>query len=153
MTTILNSPGEFEPLLTDIANQVAVMDYQPVLQQAQHAIAEYEAGMFAGGFDSNLQDWLPLRPSTVKKKRHDRILVESGDLCLSLVEVGTPHNINAAERRGLLFGTDLEYAGFLEYGTSKMPARPPVGLAAETLDKLCEQIADETVRQLTAGGS
>lgn len=124
------------------------MDYSQTLQDFMPVLAEQEAGMFAGEYDSSLTDWTPLKPSTVARKGHDRILVDTGALRESLVHVGGPGNINEVAPRGMLFGTEVEYAGFLQDGTSRMPSRPPVGISDETLDKLCERIADATVEKL-----
>jgi|GEM_PF-3119063 phage gpG-like protein len=152
MTQTINDPSEFVPLLTDLQNQVDGMSLETVLQESLQDIAEYEAGMFAGEFASDLSPWAPLAVSTVKRKKHDRILIDTGALRESLVHIGGAGNIASATERGLIFGTEVPYAGFLQDGTSKMPARPPVGVSEETLDKLCDRIADDTVKQLAASG-
>ena len=153
MTTTINDVSELGPILKGLHAQLADMDYEDVLKQSQQDLAEYEAGMFAGEFDSNLEGWSPLATSTIKRKKHDRILLDTGALRESLVHIGGAGNIAATNSRGMLFGTEIEYAHFLQDGTRKMPARPPVGMSEETLDKLCDRIADDTVRQLAASGS
>lgn len=153
MTTTITDPTEIGPILWGLMTQARSMTYEPVLQESLQDIAEYEAGMFAGEYDSSLTSWAPLAASTIKRKKHDRILIDTGALRESLVHVGGSGNIAAAAERGLVFGTDVEYAHFLQDGTSRMPARPPVGISDETLDKICDRIADDTVRQLAASGS
>lgn len=145
---ILTNPADLNLIITDLQDRLKDADYSDPLGESQQDIAEFEAGMFAGGFDSNLVDWPPLKPSTIKRKGNDRILVETGALMASLVSVGGPGNINAVESRGMLFGTDVEYAIFHQDGTSRMPARPPVGMAEDTLKKLTDGIADSAVDQL-----
>ena len=149
MTTTVDAAAEFGPIIEDLQKQVAEMDYEDTLKESQQDIAAYEAGMFAGEFDSNLVDWAPLAASTIKRKKHSRILMDTGALRESLVHVGGPGNIAETNSRGMLFGTEIEYAHFLQDGTSKMPARPHVGMSEETLDKLCDRIADATVAQLS----
>lgn len=145
MTQTVDNIGE---LFADLNQAVQDADYSETLEAFMPRMAEQEAGMFAGEFDSNLEPWAPLKPSTIKRKGHDRILVESGDLRKSLVSVGGPGNISEVAPKGMLFGTDVEYASFLQEGTSRMPARPPVGISVETLDKLCDAVADATIEML-----
>lgn len=141
----LDTFTELDSLFHDLETKVADADYSETLEAFQPTIAAQEAGMFDGEYGSNLVSWSALNPSTAKKSGHDRILVETGALRQSLVNVGGPGNINATAKRGLLFGTDIECAIFHQNGTAKMPARSLVGLAEETLDKLCDRIADATV--------
>ena len=145
---IITNPADLNLVLTDIQDRLKDADYSDPLGESQQDIAEFEAGMFAGGFDSNLVDWPSLKPSTIKRKGQDRILVETGALMASLVSVGGPGNINEVESRGMLFGTEVEYALFHQTGTQRMPARPPVGMAEDTLIKLTNGIADSAVDQL-----
>jgi phage gpG-like protein len=148
MTTGFAGIDEFETMFHDLETAVSDADYTTTLEECQQDLAEQHAGMFAGEFDSNLNDWATLKPSTIKSKGHDRILVESGALMASLTSVGGPGNIHEVMPRGMLFGTEVEYAHFHQTGTKKMPARPPVGMSEETLDKLCDKIADATVEKL-----
>lgn len=148
MTEVLDSPEDIKTLFADLGQRVKVADYTEELEGFLPRIAEFEAGMFAGQFDSNLEDWSPLRPATIRRKGDDRILIDAGALRDSLIHVGGPGNIAESAPRGLLFGTNIEYAGFLQEGTSKMPARPPVGMSEEMLDKLCEVVADATVEKM-----
>ena len=148
MSSILDSIGDIETIFHDMKSKITDADYSETLDAFQPTIAAQEAEMFSSQRDSNGSPWAPLKPSTVKRKGHSRILFESGALMASLVTVGGPGNINAVSERGLLYGTDIEYAIFHQDGTSKMPARPPVGLSEETLTKLCDRIADKTVEIL-----
>ena len=135
-------------ILLDIETRVVNADYVSVLAPFQQDLAEQHAEMFTGQHDANGNAWAPLAESTIKRKGHSRILYESGDLAASLVTVGAAHNISAVAERGSLFGTDVEYAGFLQTGTSRMPARPPVGVSEENITKLTNQIADATVEKM-----
>lgn len=132
-------------LMRDIEDSVRDANYQPILQDFQQDIAEGEKAAFDGQHEPGGAAWAPLRPSTIARKGHNRILFETGALMTSLVSLGGPGNINATTERSLLFGTDIPYAIFHDQGTSRMPARPPVGMSEETLDKLCNKIADATV--------
>ena len=140
---------QLDAVIDDLKTQASELDYTQEMTDFLPELASYEAGMFAGEFDSSLVDWEPLRPSTIKRKGHDRRLFDMGALRDSLVHIGGSGNIAEAFPHGLIFGTDIEYAGYLQDGTSRMPARPPVGISEETIDKLCEVVADATVDKLT----
>ena len=140
--------NEFSAMLAGIGDQVAAMDYSDTLDEFMPVIAEQHASMFGSEQDSNGSKWAELRPSTIARKGHDRILFETGALRDSLVSVGGPNNIAEAFPRGLVFGTSDEKALFHQDGTSRMPARPPVGLSEETLGKLVDRVADATVEKL-----
>lgn len=151
MSEVLDGFGSIESLFHDMAERVENADYTEVLEPFQQTLAEQHAGMFAGEFDSNLIDWEPLKPSTIKRKGHDRILVEHGDLMRSLVTVGGSDNVHDVQPRGLIYGTSDPKALFHQFGTVKMPARPPVGVSEENLDKLVDQVADSTVEIMMRG--
>lgn len=93
----------------------------PVLNLIGKALQEREREAFeSGGFGQ----WAPLAGSTISRKGHDRILYETGALMESLTGgEGESFEVNGSE---LLFGTDIEYAGYLKAGTSRMPARDPI---------------------------
>ena len=62
------------------------------------------------------------------------LLRKSGRLYRSLTQVGGQDNINRQTRTRLEFGTDVPYADVHERGTSRIPARPVIGLLAEDSD-------------------
>ncbi len=145
MTQTINSIGE---LFAELETSLGAADYSEMFREFMPQLAEFEAGMFAGEYSSNLDAWAALKPSTVKKKGNDRILVNTGTLRESLVHLGGSGNIAEAGARSMLFGSEVEYATFHQSGTGKMPARPPIGICDETLDKICEQVAETTINQL-----
>ena len=140
-------------VLLDTEMRAQNVNYAEELEAFLPVIAAGEAMAFASQSTPDGSPWAPLAPSTVAKKGHSRILFESGALEASLVNVGGPGNINATACRGLLFGTDVEYAIFHQQGTARMPARPAVGMSEETVDKLAETIADATVEKMKFGGN
>lgn len=149
--TLVESLGSFvelDGILLDCSQRVVNADYTDELAESQQSIAEYEAKMFGGEFDANLDTWARLAKSTIKKKGHDQILVETGALRDSLVSVAGPGNVHEIMSRQMRFGTEVGYAMFHQYGTSRMPARPPVGMSEETLDKLVNSVADAIVGKM-----
>lgn len=77
---------------------------------AKGALGTYEFG------------WPPLKPETIARKATgDSPLLETGALRDSIT-----HNVDSNGKEAAV-GTDLDYAKYLEFGTSKMPARPFLG--------------------------
>ncbi len=135
-------------VLLDCELRLKGADYSETLEDFQEEIAQQNIDLFANECSSMFEDWAPLKPSTIARKGHDRILFETGRLKTSLTVVGGPGNVNKVTQRGLLFGTDVEYSIFHQTGTSRMPARPPVGLSVQLVDELANTIADAAVNKL-----
>ena len=62
------------------------------------------------------------------------LLRKSGTLYSSLVRPGSRGNINVQTSHSLEYGTDIPYADFHEFGTSRIPARPYLLYAVEDID-------------------
>lgn len=144
---------EFSTVVEQLGDQVVSMDFTQVLDDFLPEIASQHSEMFGGQHDSNGSPWAVLAPSTVARKGQDRILFETGALMESLVTIGGSNNIAEAFPRGLVFGTSDEKAMFHQEGTLRMPARPPVGLSEETLDRLVNRVADAAVENLRTGAT
>jgi len=145
ITEELNSIAELGGIFLDIEQRFNGLDYTEPLTEFQETIAKGEQAAFDGQREPGGSPWAPLSPVTVAKKGHSTILFETGALKASLVTVGGPNNINAVASRGSLFGTSDEKALFHTEGTSRMPARPPVGTNDEDVDGLTESLADHAV--------
>lgn len=116
-------------------------DFVPVLERA-HSI------FFAAEQSPTGIPWAPLARSTVRRKKHSRILVDTGRLLGSLSSSDHTDAIRDIEDRYLAFGTSVPYAIYHQTGTSRMPARPPVGLNEVILNLLCNRLADHVVEAL-----
>ena len=138
----------FDAVSNDLATVVQDCDYQPMLEEFQQVIAQGEEDAFRAQSTPGGEPWAPLAEVTIIRKGHDKILIETAALAASLVDVGGPGNINMTMSHGLIFGTDVDYTIFHETGTSKMPARPVVGMSDQTLDELCERVAQTTIDSL-----
>ncbi|EFL88292.1 phage virion morphogenesis protein [Ahrensia sp. R2A130] len=85
--------------------------------------------------------WSPLADSTVASKGTDNILVDTGGLAGSIQRtVGGDIAI---------VGTNLAYAGYLQGGTKKMPARPFIGISASDEQEV-RRVFESVVRRLAA---
>lgn len=148
MTTHTIDIGQFGSLFEDIQQQIETTDFFPVMHAAIQLIADGEKAAFNAGHGPNGEEWAPNAESTKRRKGHGIVLFETGALEKSLVEVDGPGNINDAGSRELIFGTNVSYSLFNEFGTSRIPARPHVGISDQLIDALTEEIADYTVSQL-----
>jgi len=61
--------------------------------------------------------WKPLAPSTVYKKGHSTILVDTGALRRSLTTPEAPYQILNIDNEGILFGTSRPWAYVHQYGS------------------------------------
>jgi phage gpG-like protein len=64
----------------------------------------------------------------IKNFPGEGILSATGNLRRSLTDRFGPNAVYEEEPQSLLLGTNIPYATYHQYGTSKMPARPPIGL-------------------------
>jgi phage gpG-like protein len=103
----------------------------------------------------NGSGWAPNAPSTIKRKGHGVVLRETGRLGVSLTQETHPDAVVeiVAEPSGCGFsrGTSVEYSGFNQNGTKRIPARPHVGLTEEACDEMTELGADLAIEHLKAG--
>jgi phage gpG-like protein len=99
---------------------------------AFEAIGEALLGISRQQFESEGRrssgGWQPLAQSTIDRKGDSSILFDSGALMASFSERGGDNTFWATDDF-LLFGSKLEYAGFHQRGTSRMPQRRPLELA------------------------
>ena len=143
----LNDPKELGGILVDVEERFKNADYAETLFPFLATLEQTHGQQFRSQQDSSGAAWAPLAASTIARKRHSRILYETGALEASLAG-NTGDSVRAVSHRGLLFGTQVEYAGFHQEGTSRMPARPPVGMQVQTLDEMVNAVADAAVEQL-----
>lgn len=84
--------------------------------------------------------WAALSPSTLRQKKTGAILRETGALAGSVAFMGA----SATEAR---VGAGTEYGVYHQFGTSKMPARPFIGIADRHRDKI-EQIFQSYLQEI-----
>jgi HK97 gp10 family phage protein len=90
-------------------------------------LLEDEAKRVLGTYDYG---WPPLAPETIASKAtDDSPLLETGALRDSIT-----HNLDA-DGKDAYVGTDIEYAKYQEYGTSRIPARSFLGGALHAKEK------------------
>lgn len=144
--------GILDDLFQSIEIGFKETDYTAPLVHSISTLEEQHAVMYDSGVDSNGEPWPPLSPTTIKKKGHDTILVDKQKMKASLIGPTGDSVRDIVEEGGIagaVFGTDVEYAHFHVTGTPIMPARPPVGISENTIDLVCNDVADHTVASMT----
>jgi len=144
----LDSLDALGGILLDVELRFNETTYKEVLTEFQETLRLGEVDAFANEREPGGTPWAELSPVTIAKKGHDIILFETGALQESLTNIGGTNNISEVEDMWSVFGTSDEKAAFHQFGTSRMPARPPVGTNDEAVDELAESIADHAVESL-----
>lgn len=83
--------------------------------------------------------WAPLSRNTRRKRGHG-LLVDTGRLLGSIQASNTDTQA--------IVGTNVNYAGYLQYGTRKMPARPFLGLSKSNTDEVQQAVENFIKRML-----
>jgi HK97 gp10 family phage protein len=116
------------------------------IQHVHHDILENASVMFensakdAIGNDAYIFGWPRLAESTIERKGFERPLYETGELQNSI-----HHNVDDHEA---YVGTDVEYAKYQEYGTSRIPARPFLGGAIIHEEKRIPEVVHKALAKL-----
>jgi phage gpG-like protein len=123
--TVKNAP-EVRLFLGGLAANV--QDLTPIWPGfVEYGLRPIIAGQFASrGAEGEHGPWAPLSPAYLERKFHDvgaePILVRSHRMIDSLL-TDTDDTVKNMMPQALQFGTVVEYAGFHQTGTGKMPAR------------------------------
>ena len=126
----------------EAASIVEGIDFSHLLNDFRYDLANEKSVAFATQSTPAGQEWASLAKTTQRRKALSPILVRTGALRASLVEVDGPENIDEASSRQLVYGTAIDYATFHETGTKFIPARPVIGMSTATLNQLETQVAD-----------
>lgn len=127
-------------------------DFRPVLRWAKQELEKANAANFtASGLPAG--GWSPLKPRYAAWKATKfpgaPLMVQSGKLFRSLSNLnGSPNYIGLTSAE---FGTNVEYAKFHQYGTTKMAKRQVVFEPPLFAARLAEKAADYIVGSPTGG--
>lgn len=118
------------------------------LAPAFRSIADYwrdlEREQFGSQGATGSGGWPPLAPSTIARKGHATILVDTETLRDSLTDAGDERHIEHVTSDELVFGTSVSYAKYHQRGTSRTPQRRPIELTdhqrRESIKKLQRRI-------------
>jgi phage gpG-like protein len=141
--------------LFDHLNDVYDGAAEPIRNHLKETMTDLEAdhkAFFDEAQDKHGSPWAPLAPYTIQRKGHDTILIETGALVKSLTQKGAMYAIReffaTGGEMGIIFGTSRPHAVLHMTGTSRMPARPMVGLTEDRIDKFQQKIGDIVIDEL-----
>lgn len=133
----------------DVMAEVSNIDYSDAMWSMSGMLSEIHQSYFRqqGGPEG---PWKPITPAWAKRKGHSKILLWKGPLVASLsgggASVFNPEAVRDVSQSGnsttLTWGTAVPYAAHHQTGTSRMPARPMVGVTETDATRLAELIAN-----------
>ena len=123
---------------------VESIDFAQVLKDFRYDLAKEKSVALENQSTADGQAWAPLASSTQQRKGLSPILVRTGALRASLIDVDGTDNFDQVSSHALVYGTAIDYASFHETGTKFMPARPVIGMSTTTLDQLATRVANAT---------
>ena len=138
-----DSIDEIQQAIDDASFQDALQECIPVCN-----------GGFKKNFDSTQGPkgkWPPHAPYTVQKYGPHPLLILSGAMLASVTQPATEGRIESVGDRDAELGTSLFYAGWQQFGTSKIPARRFLWLDGPSVDAVLEVFADKAF-QIVIGG-
>lgn len=138
---------KLQGVFDDIDRQFRQANYEDTMRGFLPQMRSVHAEHFHTETAPNRTPWRPLAESTVRRKGHRTILVESTRLRRSLTTPSGDQHVEVSSRE-LVFGTKVPYAAFHQQGTARMPARPPVGMTEQSVDSLAETVANATMEKL-----
>lgn len=132
----------------DIDQKFMQADFTDALTEFRGDLEQDESQNWTGRHSPVGTAWPKLAASTIARKGHDQPLVLTGALRESMTDHTSQHHIGDVSHRGLIFGTDLPYAGVHQDGASLIPQREFAGMDEDLLDKAVNRIVDSLVDQL-----
>lgn len=140
---------DFPKLVTSFAGILENAPAADLMNELHYMVREAQASNFATAQSGSGQQW-PLRKyhghPTLDKGRSGipghPLLIDTGDLYLSVTSPSGPDHVGEIIDKAFTSGTDLPYAGFMEFGTNKIPARPFIGIDKKTVDNMQEKVSE-----------
>lgn len=115
---IINPPVEFILKQSGAFQRALVSEMDRMYETFKPVLGAMEQEWFASNGQGT---WPPLADSTVARKGHSTILVDTGDLKASITDPGRAMQIHGVEAE---YGTDVEYAIYHQDG-GYVAGRPP----------------------------
>lgn len=126
--------------------QIASGSFQPALVECKAiAMADMDQN-FQGSHDAKGTAW--------PERRYEYpwpILIKTGHLRRSVTTDSEPGHVENIGPRDMATGTTVFYAGFHQYGTSKLPPRPFVEVSDKGVDAMEEAVATFVISTIFGG--
>lgn len=143
---------EFESWWNSLVGVMQDTQFVDDLGEQMDRLEKQHSGYFATGQGPSGDAWGPNAPSTVKRKGHANVLIDTKRLRDSLTsrrgDGAIREIVSEPPNSGLSFGTSVEYSIYHQAGTSSLPKREHVGTTDEALQPLLDDVADSVVEAL-----
>jgi phage gpG-like protein len=148
--TVQGAAG-LDEYLNDFFQEAVELDLEPAMEAEFGHLERLHETYFDNERAPDGSPWAPLAPSTIARKGHNRILIETDAMRKSLVDQSgdSIRELARASTQGLSFGTNDPKSPFHTKGTGRMPAREHIGVTEDYADQLAERTADFIVEALT----
>lgn len=145
-TDVIDGLDGVQTYMDGISASFTEADYTDELHDFLRLLEDRHRHYFASRTSPSGDSWPPLAPSTVRRKGHDTILVDTGRLKGSLKgesgdSIREVYREGANNQHGLVFGTAVPYSIFHD-GGGRLPKRQHVGMDDDTLHVLVDAVAD-----------
>lgn len=149
--TVIQSQSDLDNLYASVARDFADTVYSHYLHDQLRKFEKLHALYFDSEADPVGASWPPLAPSTVARKGHNTILLDTGRLKGSLTGGhgdAVRDVIDEGGRAGLTFGTRVPYSIYHDKAAQNRPARRHVGMSAEVLNAIAEGAVDVALKRI-----
>lgn len=151
MPTVIDGQDGLNELYANVREDFLTINYQNYLKRELKELEKQHASYWEKDAGPDGTAWPELAPSTIKRKGHATILVDTKRLKPSLAQ-RTADSIRETyeegHNHGLEFGTEVPYSMDHDEATSNRPARRHVGTNEEHLAAMTERAADYTLNEL-----
>ncbi len=151
----LDSFAGMASIFADVYRMFDEADYTPTMNATAERLRETHDITYSAMSDPNGVPWPPNKTSTIAKKGHGIVLVETGRLKASVLEPAHPDHIQDVmpDGRGMAWGTGVEYGAVHQDGllAPRVPQREFLGMTEKTVNEITEAVADRAVSVLING--
>lgn len=154
-TDYIDGLDDLDRYFAGIDNQFNEIDYQPFGRLELLELADIHAGYFRDAAGPDNVAWPPLAPSTIRRKGHAKILIDTTRLRQSLTSK-TPGGdairdvIEGHDVTHVVFGSAVEYGAYHDTPAGSRPARRHVGVNEQHLEHIANRMADYAINELAA---
>jgi len=144
-----------QPYFDGIGRDLKNIDFQPFGRLELFELADAHAKYFADATAPDGSPWPRLEPSTIARKGHDTILVDTTRLIKSLTAKGGGGDAIrdlavVGDATHIIFGTAVEYSLTLEQPNMHGKTWLHVGVNDQFLDGFIDRVLRYTVNELAA---
>lgn len=131
------------------AAKLATLNLTPVWKQVRLLLIAATKENFVGQHTPDRTPWVPFRrtPSRRRGGPGSKLLRDKGLLMASVTASGGGHLEEQTPQR-FVFGTNLHYAGYHQFGTRRIPRRQFLGLGQKLLQDIDEAIGEFVEKKL-----